>query len=95
MALIPIEIAPSALADLEELLACFDEQVVASTGKRIAKELLAAAKELGKYPEMGRIVPEFDTPAFRELIRPPYRIVYRLDRERISIIRISGAASAC
>ena len=83
-----IVIAPSAVADLEEMLAWYKEQGAADTGKRIARELLAASRELSRFPEMGRIVPEFESPAFRELIRPPYRIVYRLDEERIAVIRI-------
>jgi len=80
--------SPSALEDLQELLTWFDEQGVAETGRRIAGELIAAAESLIDYPEMGRVVPEFDTPTLRELIRPPYRLVYRLDADRIAVIRI-------
>lgn len=83
-----IVIAPSAVADLEAMLAWYDEQGSVIAGRRMARKLLAATRELARFPEMGRIVPEFDSPAFRELIRPPYRIVYRLDDGRISVIRI-------
>ena len=37
---------------------------------------------------MGRIVPEFGQTFLRELIRPPFRIVYRLDPERVRIVRV-------
>lgn len=84
----PVELSPSALDDLQELLDYFEEQSVAATGRRIANELVDATEALASYPEMGRIVPEFATPSLRELIRPPYRVVYRLDPGRIAIIRI-------
>ena len=37
---------------------------------------------------MGRIVPEFDQPFLRELIRPPFRIVYRRDPRRVRVVRV-------
>ena len=88
MALRTIELSPSALSDLEELLACFAGQGVPETGRRIAVELMDAVHTLPQYPEMGGVVPEFDAPSLRELIRPPYRVVYRLDADRIAILRI-------
>ncbi|MDX8404984.1 MAG: type II toxin-antitoxin system RelE/ParE family toxin [Mariprofundus sp.] len=85
---LPVEFSPSALSDLRDLLDYYEEQDAAGTGKRMAKKLIATTQTLPDYPHMGRVVPEFDTPSLRELIRPPYRIVYRLKEERISIIRI-------
>ena len=41
-----------------------------------------------EQPEMGRIVPEFNNENLREIIRPPYRIVYRRQKIKISIVRI-------
>jgi len=52
--------------------------------------LVDAVKDLADYPEMGREVPEFNVPMLRELIRPPFRIVYRLEKQKhrvISVIR--------
>jgi hypothetical protein len=36
----------------------------------------------------GRIVPEFDQPFLRELIRPPFRIVYRRDPKHVRVVRV-------
>jgi len=83
-----VQFSLSALDDLSDLLDYYRDQEVEETGKRIANELIDATKTLPDYPQMGRVVPEFDTPSLRELIRTPYRIVYRLDSECISIIRI-------
>jgi hypothetical protein len=33
-------------------------------------------------------VPEFDEPFLRELIRPPFRIVYRRDPEHVPVVRV-------
>ena len=88
MASLPVEFSPSALSDLQEALDYYAQQGVPSVGRRMVKELIDAARKLPDYPQMGRIVPEFDTPSLRELIRPPFRIVYRLDPKRIAVIRI-------
>jgi toxin ParE1/3/4 len=37
---------------------------------------------------MGGVVPEFDQPFLRELIQPPFRIVYRRDPQRVRIVRV-------
>jgi plasmid stabilization system protein ParE len=50
-------------------------------------EIVAQVERLADYPESGRIVPEFELPQLREIIYPPFRIVYRIDGVRISIIR--------
>jgi len=83
-----VQFSPSALDDLRDLLDYYRKQGVAKTGKRISNELIDATEALTDYPQMERIVPEFYTPSLRELIREPYRIVYRLDSDCISIIRI-------
>jgi plasmid stabilization system protein ParE len=37
---------------------------------------------------MGRIVPEYGLPSLRELIHPPYRIVYLLKADEVQVIRV-------
>lgn len=86
--MLPVEFSPSALGDLEQMLDYYSAQGAAEAGRRIAKEMMAAVRALPDYPHMGRIVPEFGTTSLRELIRPPFRIVYRLESERIAVIRI-------
>lgn len=53
---------------------------------RVAVRLAESA--LADQPEMERIVPEFDRPFLRELIRPPFRIVYRRDPRHVRVIRV-------
>jgi addiction module RelE/StbE family toxin len=39
-------------------------------------------------PEIGRIVPEINNSQFREIIFGNYRIIYRIEKNRISILTI-------
>jgi plasmid stabilization system protein ParE len=45
-------------------------------------------EELKAFPECGRIVPETGNKAIRELIYGNYRIIYRLEEKRISVLTI-------
>ena len=45
---------------------------------RFIKDLIAATGKLEKLPRCGRIVPELNSQAIREVIYRDYRIVYRL-----------------
>lgn len=74
-----IRFAASALADLEDVLAWYAEQGVPVVGKRLVAEVFQRVEILADHPESGRKVPEFDQPRLRELIHPPFRIVYRHD----------------
>lgn len=84
----PIEFAESALRDLEDILAWYVEQQVPDVGERLVRELFARTEQLVNFPESGRIVPEFGVKTIRELIHPPFRLVYRIDPTIIWIIRV-------
>jgi toxin ParE1/3/4 len=43
---------------------------------------------LNIFPESGRIVPETDNKNIRELIHGNYRIVYRLEESRLSVLTV-------
>ncbi len=83
-----IEFAESAVGDLEDILAWYADQEVSEVGKRLAGEVVAQVERLADFPESGRIVREFELPNLREIIYPPFRIVYRVDAARIRIIRV-------
>lgn len=83
-----IEFAESALCDLEDILGWYADLQVPEVGERLVRELFSRAEQLTDNPESGRIVPEFDVITIRELIHPPFRIVYRMDTAKIWIIRV-------
>ena len=88
MAKVAIRLAESALADLESIRDWYAEQDVPEVGERLIGEIVASIEALADHPDMGRIVPEFDQPFLRELIRPPFRIVYRHDPKHVRVVRV-------
>ena len=83
-----ITFAESALEDLEDVLEYYKEQQIPHVGEQLIANLIHDVELLAEQPEMGRIVPEFDLKYLRELIRPPFRIVYRCDRNKNRIVRV-------
>ncbi|MGD9604433.1 MAG: type II toxin-antitoxin system RelE/ParE family toxin [Gammaproteobacteria bacterium] len=88
MAKVAIGFAESALADLESIRGWYAEQDVPHVGERLIGEIFASIEALVEHPDMGRIVPEFDQPFLRELIRPPFRIIYRRDPKHLRVVRV-------
>ena len=83
-----IRLSRSALLDLREILDWFVEQDSRPAGEAWVARLLDRIQPLERFPESGRIVPEFQLQDLRELIEPPFRIVYRLTSSSITVIRI-------
>jgi len=56
--------------------------------RQVVERLYEAVSELSAFPDIGRIVPERGQSDIREILRPPYRIVYRRGDEIIEILTI-------
>ena len=67
------------MSDLEELRQWYAEQDVPDVGDRLVEEIFGRLEALRTHPDLGRVVPEFGQQFLRELIHPPFRIVYRRD----------------
>ena len=83
-----ITLAESAVQDLETIQEYYQEQEVPEIGVRFVKEIISSVEELAKHPDRGRMVPEFNSPQLRELVHPPFRVVYRRSKEKISVVRV-------
>lgn len=88
MAKVAVRLAESALVDLESIRAWYTERGVPEVGERLLGEAVTRIEALADHPDLGRIVPEFDQPFLRELIRPPFRIVYRRDLKQVRVVRV-------
>ena len=77
-----------ALSDLEELVAWYNEQGRPETGAGTVADILSQLERLADFPDLGRVVPEFTHPLLRELIRPPFRIVYKREPAAVRILRV-------
>jgi plasmid stabilization system protein ParE len=83
-----ITFAASAFSDLEAIRAWYKDQQVPDVGDRLLKEIISQIERLADFPESGRVVPEFAIANLREIIHAPFRVVYRLDGNKIKIVRI-------
>ena len=68
------------------------EQVSPEAATRTVQALVARAAVAATFPAMGRVVPEFGTPLIRELIEPPYRIIYERFPDRVEILAVLHSA---
>lgn len=59
--------------------------------KLVVEKILAAVDTIERFPLIGRHIPERPREDLRELIRPPYRIIYRVGEETyiLTIFRAS------
>ena len=85
--------APSARLDLKEL-ACYIAESRPRASAGFVKNVLRTVEHLADFPKSGRIVPEFNDPDIREVIRRPCRIVYRVKPQKriVEIARVWHAA---
>jgi toxin ParE1/3/4 len=83
-----ISFSLSAVEDLGGIRAWYAEQRVPEVGERLMGEVLAQIEQLADFPERGRVVPEFGLEHLREVIHPPFRIVYRLHDDRVRVVRV-------
>ncbi len=81
-------VSNSAFSDLEDIKEYYTEQGVPEIGINFILEIFAHIETLNEHPRIGRIVPEFDDEFIREIIHPPFRVVYLLESMKIHIIRV-------
>lgn len=80
-----------AVADLEAI-----RDYVARDSVRYAillvERLIASLDRVTLFPEIGRIVPEYQRPDLRELILGSYRVVYRLRHGQAEVLTVLHGA---
>ena len=55
-------------------------------------KIISAVERLEQFPEIGRIVPECNDPAVRELLLGNYRVVYRLKDGSAEVLTVYHSA---
>jgi plasmid stabilization system protein ParE len=84
-----IEWSQPAINDLRSLV-----QYIArddgTTAERFGNRIIAKIESIAAFPHIGRVVPEFHQEPLREVILPPYRLIYEVDDQnhRIYVLRI-------
>lgn len=83
-----IIISRSALSDLQEIKTYYLEQGVPDIGQQFVNVILKNVQRLRDHPDSGRKVPEFDQDRIREIIHPPFRVVYLRNASSVNLIRV-------
>ena len=78
----------SALGDLKAIKEYYLDEDVPDIGLQFVSAIIEHATLLIDNPDIGRKVPEFDEEKIRELIYPPFRIVYLKESNTIHVIRV-------
>lgn len=73
-----LEWTRSAINDLRSLV-----QYIArddrKTAERFGNRIIEKMESITMFPHIGRVVPEFHQEVLREVILPPYRLIYEVD----------------
>lgn len=83
-----ILISDSAFNDLEAIKEYYLDEGVPQIEIEFVTEIIHHLETLPNNPEIGRKVPEFNEENIRELIHPPFRIVYLKEEITINVIRV-------
>lgn len=83
-----IYISNSGFTDLEQIKDYYLDEGVPNVGEEFVASIIKHIGTLGENPDIGRIVPEFEEKKIRELIHPPFRIVYLRELSSVHIIRV-------
>ncbi len=85
--------SPTARLDLWDTLSYISKSDP-QAARDFGSHLFDSVEQLRHFPESGRMVPEFDDPDIREIVRKPCRIVYRVrhSEQLVEIVRIWHAA---
>jgi len=84
---VEVEWSPEATEDLESIAEYIarDSEFYA---RAVVTEILSASRNIWKFPLIGRVVPETGDERIRERFVYSYRIVYRIESERILVVAV-------
>jgi len=79
--------SPEAVEDIESIASYIsrDSEYYART---VVSRLVSSAESIPENPEMGRVVPEMGDVHYRERFVHKYRVLYRIEAERILIVAV-------
>ena len=60
--------------------------------QRMVDRLTKRSEQIANFPMSGRNVPEYSVEDIRELIKKPYRIIYRIKQDQIDVLAVVHGA---
>ena len=61
---------------------------------RMVDKITRRSQQIGGFPQSGRMVPEYQDIEIREVIEPPYRIVYRVTPNGVDVLAVFHGAQS-
>jgi plasmid stabilization system protein ParE len=56
--------------------------------RRFAERIVLSTRRLQRFPESGRMIPEAEDKTLREIIVQGYRVMYRLEPDRVLVLAV-------
>lgn len=82
-----VEWSPLALDDLDDVTRYIGKDSP-YYAREMAERIFETTDRLTDFPLSGRAVPEADDPALREVIVQGYRVMYRVEAERVLVLAV-------
>lgn len=79
--------SPEAVADVEAI-ANYIARDSAAYAQAVVERILEAARQVGEFPFLGRMVPELAQATIRERFVYSYRLIYRIRNDTITIAAV-------
>jgi len=83
--------SPSALDDIDAIAEYISRDSADRAALFVAR-LIDAADRLARFPRSGRVIPEIASDDCREFVYTPYRIMYRIEGDRVWITGVVHGA---
>ena len=84
---IEVDWSPEAIEDLESI-ADYIARDSEHYARAVVTEILSVSRNIGEFPFIGRIVPEVGDETIRERFVYSYRLVYRIESDRILVVAV-------
>jgi toxin ParE1/3/4 len=79
--------SPRALRDVQDIAAYISSDSPAYA-RAVVKRIVGLTRTLSRFPNSGRMVPEFQDPSIRELLAYSYRIIYKVSEKELLITAV-------
>jgi toxin ParE1/3/4 len=84
---VKVVLTARALRELKQLHKHISRDSVMRANDMVAR-ILRRTQQLSEFPRSGRRVPEFGFENLREVVEPPYRIIYRIKGELVEVASV-------
>ena len=60
--------------------------------RRMVDRITSRSKQIGQFPESAQVVSEYECSDIREVVEGPYRLIYRIDVDRVVVLSVIHGA---